>query len=306
MAKESPKLFKGGKREREQKSYTPEFVGFSEEEKKWLHGLVGTFGLPLNNIVRFRKTTLAELEKIGVKGLENRPAFWEPVTREIVLIEPERYSEFQLRHMLYHEISHGALDPFSYIEIDLVKLEPVMENGAPKFRPEMMQVFKTPENVFRFVNFMEYSVSVALETGVYVDKYQKMVGEKYNALQGDLDLLIRKASSPKLMEDEKAKINQEIQEKQNDSRTSLSALFKETWAIVIEMAFVNPNGLKQKSDAQQAAWERQALEGQYRSIHEEAQYFLRLFYGTDNAGVEKKRVASKRYVEKNVYPKPVI
>lgn len=291
---------------KEAQPYTPEFVGFSEGEKKWLQGLVGAFGLPLNNIVRFRKTTLAELQKMGIRGLENRPAFWDPVAREVVLIEPERYVEHQLRDMLYHEISHGVLDPFSYIEIDLVKLEPVMENGAPKFRPEVMQVFKTPNNVFRFVKFMEFSVSVALETGVYVNRYQKMVGEKYLALQGDIDLLVRKASNPKLTEDERIKINQEIEEKKRDSRTSLSALFGETWAIVMEMVYVNPNGLKQKSDAQQKEWERQAIEGQYQSVYEEAQYFLRLFYNTDDAGVEQKRLASKQYVEKNAYPKPVI
>ena len=283
--------------------HKPEFVGFSENEKKWLQGLLDSFGLPLSNVKRFRKASVEELKQQGMEGTANVAACWDPVAQEIVIIEPENRSEHELRRVLYHELSHGVLDPFSYVEIDFVKMEPVIENGAPKFRPEMLAVFKTPQNVLRFVQFMQYSVVIAIETGVYVDGYQKILGQKFQSLQGDLQILIRKASDPKLSPEDKAKIDKEIKDKEADLQITMGALFKETWAIIMEQAFIKPEGLKQKANAQKKAWDEQGFEKEaYHSIYDEAQYFLRLFYGTDDAGVDKKRVESKKYVEKNLYP----
>ena len=281
----------------------PELVGFSKAQEKWIGGLLDSFGLPLGNIERIRKASVVELKAAGMEGAAAATAFWDPILREIVIIDPELHSAQELRRVLYHELSHGVLDPFAYMEIDPKTLRPIIENGIPKFRPEMLGVFKTEQNVVQFVNFMQRSVEIALATGVYVNHYQKILGQKFHALEGDMQVLIRKASDPTLTSEKKEEINKDIRRTGEDLQIVAVALLRETWAIVMEMAFVNQGGLKQKSSAQKAAWEREALVGEPFDVHSEAQYFLRLFYQTDDAGVQERRDASKQFVENNTFPK---
>lgn len=304
------KLHTSKKPEAKEEIYVPKFENFPLAQEQWMRGLVGMFSLQLYNIKQIRYVDRSQ------DPYTSAAAYWDPLRKEIVVRGPltGEHAQYELARTLFHELAHGVLDPMSYVVVDHSTMTYAKDaNGQYQYEPSLNKVFGSPKEMIDMFTFMSLSLSQAYETNTYLDPYQDMLGSKLKGLRGERHVLMVQLSIPHNSTERNDEIQKEMKRVQEEINILGSVLMRESWAIAITLAFLNPKGLEMKVNSQKKTWSEQGMSdadsvlggGQktpFVDTYVSSQKILKKFLKVNDAGLEKKRKKLKTYLKDNPLP----